>query len=214
MRLLGSALLCLALSLFVALPADATVVYVTYTGTVIRGDDPNGVFGQGSSLAGDPFEVDYVFDTDLGPCGGTAFNAPSPLIEPAVLTIGPASTNINGDQAGEISVNTNATAGYVEWYLSAWDSNGNAIETDIRNYDGTLPASLTTPFLYYATPSDGGPSDFSAFGASGYLSIATLRYSLSPISPVPLPPALLLFATGLGLMGLFDWWRRHKAAAA
>jgi hypothetical protein len=34
-------LLVLALSLFVALPADATVVYVTCTGTVIRGDDPD-----------------------------------------------------------------------------------------------------------------------------------------------------------------------------
>jgi hypothetical protein len=29
---------------------------------------------------------------------------------------------------------------------------------------------------------------------------------------VPLPAALPLYATGLGLMGLCGWWRRRKAA--
>ena len=33
------------------------------------------------------------------------------------------------------------------------------------------------------------------------------------ISAVPLPAALPLYATGVGLMGLFGWWRRRKAAA-
>jgi hypothetical protein len=31
---------------------------------------------------------------------------------------------------------------------------------------------------------------------------------------VPLPAALPLYASGLGLMGLFGWWRRRRAAAA
>jgi hypothetical protein len=32
-----------------------------------------------------------------------------------------------------------------------------------------------------------------------------------PVTPVPLPAALPLFASGLGAMGLFTWRRRRKA---
>ena len=35
-----------------------------------------------------------------------------------------------------------------------------------------------------------------------------------PVSPAPLPAALPLFASGLGAMGLFSWWRKRKGAAA
>lgn len=34
-----------------------------------------------------------------------------------------------------------------------------------------------------------------------------------PPSPAPLPAALPLFASGLGVMGLFGWWRKRKTAA-
>src|SRR5262249_4975858 len=81
-----------------AAPAEVTVVYVTYTGAISSGNDPNGVFGQAGCLNGKPFEASYVFDTGLGFAvtsptenfvfGGTAFGGPSPLIDPAVLTIG------------------------------------------------------------------------------------------------------------------------------
>jgi hypothetical protein len=33
------------------------------------------------------------------------------------------------------------------------------------------------------------------------------------VSAAPLPAVLPLFATGLGAMGLFGWWRKKKAAA-
>ena len=36
----------------------------------------------------------------------------------------------------------------------------------------------------------------------------------SPISETPLPAAFPLFASGLGAMGLFAWWRKRKGAAA
>ena len=39
------------------------------------------------------------------------------------------------------------------------------------------------------------------------------RYALAPVSAVPLPPALLLFASALGLMGLLRWWRSRKMIA-
>jgi hypothetical protein len=34
------------------------------------------------------------------------------------------------------------------------------------------------------------------------------------VDAVPLPAALPLYGTGLGLMGLFDWWRRRRVVAA
>lgn len=35
-----------------------------------------------------------------------------------------------------------------------------------------------------------------------------------PVSATPVPDALPLFATGLGLIGMFVWWRKRKGAAA
>ena len=37
--------------------------------------------------------------------------------------------------------------------------------------------------------------------------------STPSVSTAPLPAALPLFATGLGAMGLFGWWRKRKARA-
>lgn len=40
-------------------------------------------------------------------------------------------------------------------------------------------------------------------------------YSVSaPVSTTPLPDALPLFATGLGLIGMLGWWRKRKGASA
>jgi hypothetical protein len=35
-----------------------------------------------------------------------------------------------------------------------------------------------------------------------------------PVSATPIPDALPLFATGLGLIGMLGWWRKRKGAAA
>jgi hypothetical protein len=49
--------------------------------------------------------------------------------------------------------------------------------------------------------------DFISFGEySGHISVAGA-------SAVPLPAALPLFGTGLGVMGLFGWWKRRRAVA-
>lgn len=116
LRLIGVAAgFLLAISNMV--PANATVVYVTYTGTVIRGTDPGDVFGQGANLNGQLYSVLYVFDTgsyaDNHPTlnfvsGGTNFRVPepynpSPLVGPAILTIGGVNIEIRGDKVGGTS---------------------------------------------------------------------------------------------------------------
>jgi hypothetical protein len=86
LRLIGVAAgILLAISNMV--PAKATVVYVTYLGTVIRGTDPGNVFGQGANLNGQSYSVLYVFDTQVGTqinhptenfvFGGTNFGTPA-----------------------------------------------------------------------------------------------------------------------------------------
>jgi hypothetical protein len=195
-----------------AAPAEATVVYVTYTGTISRGDDPSGVFGQAGSLNGKSFEASYVFDTGSFPdtsltenfvFGGTAFGTPSPVIDPAVLTIGGVSINIRGNSVGEIQGINQGPGAFSEQLHRAYDTNGSVLENSIFNYSGGLPASITTPFIYQVTSIDGGSSDFSAFGASGNMSDDTLTVSLTPLSAVPEPSTwamMILGFVGLGFM--------------
>ena len=62
----------------------------------------------------------------------------------------------------------------------------------------------------------------SSFAALISIEIVALGLSSVPqflindivVNEVPLPAALPLYATGLGLMGLFGWWRKRRAAAA
>ena len=55
----------------------------------------------------------------------------------------------------------------------------------------------------------------SILSGSAFLQDAGLSIHLvsGEISATPLPAALLLFASGLGGLGLFGWWRKRKAAA-
>ena len=214
-----------AASLWITLstdPVEATVVYVTYTGTITSDNDPGGVFGQAGSLSGKSFEVSYVFDTgsfadtnltENFVFGGTAFGRPSPLIDPAVLTIGGISINISGNSIGEIQGINQGPGAFSEQLHRAYDTNGSAVENSIFNFSGGLPASITTPFIYHVTSNDGGSSDFSAFGASGNMSVNTLTVSLTPLSPVPLHPLPLvgkILLMGLGGFGLLAY-RRKKS---
>ena len=48
-------------------PAQANIVDITVSGTVVSGTDVSGTFGPpGGSLAGDPFSVVFQFNTDIG----------------------------------------------------------------------------------------------------------------------------------------------------
>ena len=44
-------------------------------------------------------------------------------------------------------------------------------------------------------------------------SLDNLQYSTAPVSPIPLPAALPLFGSALGLLGFLGWWRRRTAIA-
>ena len=111
-KLTGAVVGLLVLTLFVAVTpqAQATVVYVTYTGTLSAGYDQTGVFGSpGTSLSGDAFNLLFTFDSAKGYFyhdtaggiiaeqlyGGSAYPISSP--GKAVLTINDNSKTVNGD---------------------------------------------------------------------------------------------------------------------
>ena len=97
-----------------ATPASATIVDVTYTGTVSSGGDSIGVFGLGpdlTDLTGFSFVSHYTFDTSVGIIvtsptlnenqGGSYFGNTSPSIC-ATLTINGHTVSITGNDIGYI----------------------------------------------------------------------------------------------------------------
>jgi hypothetical protein len=199
-------------------PAKATIVYVTYTGTVSRGIDPGNVFGLGANLNGQSYSVLYVFDTgsfaDNHPTenfvfGGTNFGTLSPLVGAAIITIGGVNIDIGGNAVGEIQGINNGQGAFSEQLHRAQDTDGSNVENSIFNFSGGLPATITTPFVYTVTSSDGGGSGFSAFGASGDLPVTTLVVSLDPpTSAVPEPSTWAMIL--LGFAGLGFTFRHSK----
>jgi len=208
------------LAISLSTTANAAIVYVTYTGTVTAGTDPGGMFGQSGSLSGQPYEVLYVFDTGSYPdnnpthnfiFGGTAFGNPSPLVGAAVLTVGGVSIEIGGNKVGEIAGTNNGPNAFSQQLHRANDLNGSAVENSIWNFSsGGLPATITTPFVYHVTSSDAGNSDFSAFGASGNLSVTTLVVSMDPPSAVPLHSSWPLTILGFAGVGYMAYRRKLK----
>jgi len=87
----------------------------------------------------------------------------------------------------------------------------------------TSPAQFGTMVyidgMYYAGAATGSPFDIFTFDpntadvTSSLDSNSPLFWGLAP-AVTPLPATLPLFATGLGVMGLFGWRRKRKKAAA
>ena len=76
-------------------------------------------------------------------------------------------------------------------------------------FEGTRisPGEIDTRFTWFG----GGPeSHFIVFGEG----LNNILYEADAISATPLPAALPLFGTGLGVMGLIGWRRKQKKAAA
>ena len=103
-----------------------------------------------------------------------------------------------------------------------------SIQTPIFN-SGFSPANCTTNNGCHDTLNllfSGDPSiwlaDHGASILSGSTSLTDAGFSIrlasgeiaEEISSAPLPAALPLFASGLGGLGLFGWWRKRKAIAA
>jgi hypothetical protein len=217
----------LATGLFAAAPcAQAATIKVTYTGTILDGWD-TGVFGMPTQGLSGTFNLVFTGDTEAGFVysdltssynrGGSAYGLAS--VTTAVLTIDSTSFTFNGAYQssnnatadGRYSAISSASAdyGFVEGrelpsYVQAW-----AQEWLEAN---AFPSTLTTPFdvglgniimsgVFRAVDYNTGQV------ASGHL--APTRVSLE-VSAVPLPGALPLFGSALGVAGLLAYRRKHQ----
>jgi hypothetical protein len=71
------------------------------------------------------------------------------------------------------------------------------------NYPSIINTTLLAP---------GGSEEF--FNGASFESRDIVSGEIVPVSTTPLPAALPLFATGLGVLGLLGWRRKRKSAAA
>jgi hypothetical protein len=103
--------------------------------------------------------------------------------------------------------------------LSLFDLAGPSVMTSPGN--GTLSFLFDGSFTYTPDPNFSGTDTFS-YDDFGFIfspfdetisNIATVSIVVTPTA-TPLPAALPLFASGLGVMGLFGWRRKRKAADA
>lgn len=212
--------------------AAATVIDVTYTGTVAAGsNDPLGLFG-GGSLADDPFSVTYAFDTSKGSLlvagsdyqlsGGSLLGGPTPSAGPAIVSINGHAYTVSGGGVDDLlgvgrsgmttimdSFNTSGPHPTTEYIL----------DNTISGY--TLPfdpsSDMSRPF---AATGNSHVAYFAIFAAGGALEEQVLFDSASPTmvdvtvpaSAAPEPVTWSMMLLGLAAIGAAMRAGRGKAA--
>jgi hypothetical protein len=224
---LSAAALALAMS-FVATQASATIVDVTYTGTVISMFDQFGFFGS-QSLVGYPYTATYRFDTSLGGdnnspnsnylYGGSFFGIPSPSLG-ALVTINGHTLAIGGNYAFDVlnyswpgqqsgeAISTEASIDGLGYSADRY------VWQNIVSLPGSIPIAIDAPFTYSVAAGDqrsGAVFDsFPGNAITGNLLPSSVTYA---IEEAPEPPALVLMASGLGaLLWLVRKQARRRAA--
>jgi hypothetical protein len=197
--------------------ASATIVDVSYTGTVLSGSDGSGIFGPaGVDLTGATFSTTYVFDDTLGHFlspgelfGGPAFGFPtspalsvSITIDGVTFTAAPSSSadidlidrRDSGDTYGISSFAGGATGNFSNNVLNP------PISTTIS---GTTLTGVLDPSL--CSLPDNQCGDFVSVGI--HLQLANAGFSVNPLPPiffvssVPEPATWAVMLVGFGALG-------------
>jgi hypothetical protein len=203
--------------------ASAAIMDVTYTGTVSYGIDTLGVFGTaGANLAGSSWVATYTFDTSLGHSysssnynevyGGSIYNNTSPVLS-SMITINGVGQAVGGSYAGVVYGLNNG--GFSKQYHTAeYHSSGHTeyLENYITNTNGSLSASITTPFTYTVDANDTSNAYYYLTNGTGYdsitASLATLTVS-DHVAAVPEPSTWAMMLLGFAGVG-FAAYRKKK----
>jgi hypothetical protein len=171
--------------------AKASFIY-DYTGnsfkTLVASPGANA-----GALAGRDVSVEFTLASALG----NNFNG---LVAPTQFSFsgGPFAINNFNSTNYSFDIQTSNTGAIVDWTILASISGSFFNLTVATSSSSDLTSSL-------------GPSTF--LSASNAFNPGTWSVS-SPPSATPLPAALPLFASGLGGVGLFGWFRKRKRGAS
>jgi hypothetical protein len=225
-KIFGMAAVLAALGVIAPASADVTV---TYTGTLGVGSDQSGVFGPGNtSLTGDSFTVQYVFDPTLGDTyssltenyakGGTTSANANPALSASVtingVTVSIGVPNSFGEIYGYNDGSTSEQYHEADYTTSNID---NYVYIDLISTTPSLPASITGPLNYTTGPDDYALGYFQISNgvtgqlAGGYVySVSTLTIS----SGIPEPSTWAMMLTGFAGLGFAAFRRGQRAKAS
>ena len=202
----------------IAGPAEAAVVDVTYTATVLVGSDGAGkFFAAGTDLAGKDLTITYRFDTAGVPVesqvpggtdysGGSLFSSVSPA-QSATITFNGISVSFAGDQYGVLAEQSTAFYSFQSHQASA--DAGPYVYSSVSAGPGALPKTLLAPYTYTVQASDNAFGFFDlADDTSASFRPTFLRETV--VSAVPLPAGLPLFALGLMALGVSGYGFKRK----
>jgi len=210
--------------------ASAAIMDVTYTGTVTSGTDTLGVFG-GGSLVGLSWVATYTFDTSLGyifsspfgnynyAYGGSAYAAghPSPVLS-SMITINGVGRAVDASYWGrDFGANTTELGGtYSEQYHHAENYSSGQQEyltNSIFNANGSLLASITTPFTHTVDADDIPYGTYALQIGTNfeYLTahLTTITVSEHGVAAVPEPSTWAMMLLGFAGVG-FAAYRKKK----
>ena len=232
--------ICLAATLGVfgvVSPASATIIDVTYRGTVSAGGTDDTDFLEiGTNLNGDSYVATFVFNTAVGidlngPPTWQAFGGSqiwagttSPLIS-AIVTIDGAPVSINSGGAATVTGISGPNLTSKQQVLVSYTLSTPSIVYDFNSVDviyglsGDLPGNLNSSFTYDVEPNDGVDANFLFYefipnGAilehiQGNVDLSSVTVSAGVPEPSTWAMMLLGFA-GLGFAG----YRRTKKSDA
>ena len=201
----------------VASPASAVIVDVTYTGTVTS-----------SNYFGDTWVANYVFDTTKGNYNESSptnnyvsgfccyYGDFNPALSATVTINGSTTFSVNPNYEGRIAASNFGSESqqlHTAVYEDVSSQKTRLLSNHITAFNGNISPSITGPYHYTAMLRD------EALGSyidgiqllSIYASLQTV--TVSSDLATPLPAALPLFASGLGVMGLLARRRKRKATA-
>ncbi len=213
-RNLLAGITALALSAICSSPASAATIY-TYTGQLF------------AFVTNNPAQP-LSYDKTMSVTG--SFTVASPLA--AGLSLQDISADLlsfsfndglgtltNANAQGSFVVTTDASGALTQWLIQIATplEIGFNEEIDTLNFfpGGGKDVDDQADVFDCTQISGGGKCTlFAENSADSPLNPGTWSAAAEPPPPTPLPAALPLFATGLGIMGLFGWRRKRKAQAA
>lgn len=199
-------------ALLVASPSAASVVVVTFDGTIAGGDgafgnaalDRLGLFGPvDANLLGDAYEATYTFDTTLGtvvssaclPASAGCSTGKNTLAGPPggipavseALTINGHTFSFGGStfpvNSAELQA-TNDGSGFPSGIFAEVEANAdlNSLRDELDITDGAIPASLVGTYHYTIQPGDHATTGNSFFQADTSGGIDRFEFGISSVS--------------------------------